>query len=309
MLEPFQYIEHHRFKSERKKGFLGTLITHLVVLLILLISGFSMPPPPEVDNGIMVNFGTDETGSGLIEPSPPQSTEEVAQVAIPDQSQADKATKPATKEVPVLTQNYEKDAPSVSKKPDPEAEKKKKEQIENEKIRREELKAARNIKAAEDAEKKRVADEQKRISDITNRTKNALAGSKNSGTNSTSEGITGGAGNQGDPNGSVDSKVRGVGSGTGTSGNGISYDLKGREPAMIPDPKYEYQEEGKVVVEISVDRDGIVTMATPGVKGSSTLDDYLLRVAKEAALKARFTVNKDAPPVQKGTITFIFKLK
>lgn len=308
MLEPFQYKEHHRFEPEHGKGIAGTLILHLAVLVILLISGFSMPPPLVVDNGIMVNFGTDETGSGLIEPSPPQSTEEAAQVQIPDQSQADKSAKPATKEAPVLTQNYEKDAPSV-KTVDPEAEKKKKEQIEINQIKREELDAARIKKAADDAEKKRVADEQKRISDITNRTKNALAGSKNSGTNSTSEGITGGAGNQGDPNGSVDSKVRGVGSGTGTSGNGISYDLKGREPAMIPDPKYEYQGEGKVVVEISVDREGKVTIATPGVKGSSTLDDYLLSVAKEAALKARFTVNRDAPPVQKGTITFIFKLK
>jgi colicin import membrane protein len=309
VLEPFQYTEHHRFESERKKGLAGTLITHLVVLVILLISGFSMPQPQEIDKGILVNFGTDETGSGLIEPSPPQSSEEAAQVQIPEQSPADKDTKSATKEAPVLTQNYEKDAPSVTKKPDPEAEKKKKEQIENAKIRREELEAARIKKAAEDAENKRVADEQKRISDITNRTKNAFAGAKNTGTNSTSEGIAGGAGNQGDPNGSVNSKVRGVGSGTGTSGNGISYDLKGRVPAMIQIPTYEYQGEGNVVVEISVDREGIVKMATPGVKGSTTLDDYLLRVAKEAALKARFTINRDAPPVQKGTITFIFKLK
>ena len=53
-----------------------------------------------------------------------------------------------------------------------------------------------------------------------NRTKNALANSKNAGTSSTGEGIAGGPGNQGDPNGSVNSKVRGAGSGLGDKGSG-----------------------------------------------------------------------------------------
>jgi len=80
----------------------------------------------------------------------------------------------------------------------------------------------------------------------------ALANSKNSGTNSTSEGITGGSGNQGVPTGSVDSNVHGPGGGTGNSG--ISYDLQGRGFRLLPNPRYEYQGEGKVVVEVSVDR-------------------------------------------------------
>jgi hypothetical protein len=45
------------------------------------------------------------------------------------------------------------------------------------------------------------------------------------------------------------------------------------------------------------------------MKGSTILDDYLLRVAKEAALEAHFDAKPDAPVVQKGTITYIFKLK
>jgi TonB family protein len=147
------------------------------------------------------------------------------------------------------------------------------------------------------------------MSDIQNRTKNALANSKNTGTSSTGEGITGGPGNQGDPNGSVDSKVRGKGSGTGNSGNGISYDLGGRGFQNLPNPKYNYQGEGKVVVEVIVDRAGNVTLANPGVKGSTTLDEYLLSEAKEAALKTKFDPKPDAPVVQKGTITYNFKLK
>ena len=140
-----------------------------------------------------------------------------------------------------------------------------------------------------------------------NRTKNALANSKNAGTTSTGEGVAGGAGNQGDPRGSVDSKVRGEGSGLGTSG--ISYDLGGRGFQALPPPKYDYQGEGRVAVEVSVDRSGKVTQAIPGVKGSTTLDEYLLRVAREAALKARFDAKADAPVVQKGTIYYNFVLK
>lgn len=140
-----------------------------------------------------------------------------------------------------------------------------------------------------------------------NRTKNALANSKNAGTTSTGEGVTGGAGNQGVPKGSVDSKVRGDGGGTGDKG--VSYNLQGRGFQKLPSPKYDYQGEGIVVVEVSVDRLGKVTQAIPGKSGSTVLDEYLLKVAKDAALEARFEAKPDAPAVQKGTITYNFKLK
>jgi hypothetical protein len=63
------------------------------------------------------------------------------------------------------------------------------------------------------------------------------------------------------------------------------------------------------MVEISVDRSGIVIQAIPGTKGSTTLDEYLLKVARDAALKARFDPKSDAPAVQKGTITYNFILR
>ncbi len=77
----------------------------------------------------------------------------------------------------------------------------------------------------------------------------------------------------------------------------------------MPHPKYDSQKEGKVVVEVYVDRDGKVVQANPGTQGSTEIDESLLKVAKEAALGARFEVKKDAPARQRGTITYIFKLK
>ena len=287
-----------RLPSEKKKGILGSTLIHVVLIALLIFVAFKAPKPPELEEGILVNFGTDETGLGLIEPSPPPAQEET--------SPAQAVTNPEVqKEEPILTQNNE-EAPEV-KKVDPEAEKKRLEKLEADKKLREQLEAERKKREAEEIEKRRIEAEQKRQSDIMNRTREALANSKNAGTKSTGEGVAGGAGNQGVPTGSVDSKTRGDGSGQGTKG--ISYALEGRGFQLLPPPVYDYQGEGRVVVEVSVDRAGKVTQAVPGFRGSTTLDEYLLRVAKEAALKARFDPKPDAPVIQKGTITYNFILK
>jgi colicin import membrane protein len=284
--------------SEKKKGIIGTSVLHIVLLIVLVFAAFTPPKPPEFEEGILVNFGTDETGLGMIEPSPPPVQEE----ASPPPPAA--ATN-VQKEEPLLTQNNE-EAPEV-KKVDPAAEKKRLEKLEAEKKLNEQLEIERKKKEAEELERKRIEAEQKRQADIMNKTRDALANSKNAGTSSKSEGDAGGAGNQGVQTGSVDSKNRGDGSGLGNQG--ISYDLQGRGFQSLPTPKYDYQGEGRVVVEVSVDRSGKVIQATPGTKGSTTLDEYLLKVARDAALKARFDPKSDAPAVQKGTITYNFILR
>jgi len=269
-----------------------------VLLALLIFVAFTAPEPPEYEEGILVNFGTDETGSGLIEPSPAAVQEETSP-PLPN------VASDVQPEEPILTQNIE-EAPVV-KKVDPEAEKKRLEKLEADRKLREQIEVERKRKEQEEIERKRIEEEQKRQADIMNRTKNAIENSRNAGTKTTGEGETGGAGNQGVQTGSVDSKVRGDGSGQGDKG--ISYDLQGRGFQSLPAPKYDYQGEGRVVVEVSVDRSGKVIQAIPGTKGSTTLDEYLLKVAKDAALLARFEAKPDAPAIQKGTITYNFILK
>lgn len=297
-MQPHPNSDIHTFPSERGKGIAGTAIIHLILLLLLIIVSFSVPPPPETEEGILVNFGTDETGSGMIEPSQPAVQEETSPPPPSD------ATIKSVEE-PLITQNDE-EAPEV-KKVDPDAEKKRLEKVESERKLREQLESERIKKEQEETERKRIEAEQKRQADIMNRTKNALANSKNAGTSTTGEGNTGGAGNQGVPSGDVNSKVRGDGGGLGDKG--ISYNLQGRGFQALPQPKYDYQGEGRVVVEVSVDRSGKVTQAVPGIKGSTTLDEYLLKVAKDAAMGARFEAKQDAPVIQKGSITYNFILK
>lgn len=297
-MQPHPNNDLRRIPSERNKGIIGTSIIHIVLLILLIVVAFTPPKPPETEEGILVNFGTDETGLGMIEPSPPPVQEEAS---VPQPKTAPKVQT----EEPLLTQNNE-EAPVV-KKVDPEAEKRRLEKIEADRKVKEQLEAERKKKIAEEAERKRIEAEQKRQADIMNKTRDALASSKNAGTASRSEGVAGGQGNQGVPTGSVDSKNRGDGSGLGNQG--ISYDLQGRRVQSLPTPKYDYQEQGRVVVEVSVDRSGKVIQAIPGYKGSNILDEYFLRVAKEAALKAQFDSKPDAPAVQKGTITYNFILR
>lgn len=106
-----------------------------------------------------------------------------------------------------------------------------------------------------------------------------------------------------------DSEVNATDQGNRINDTGTFYDLAGRRILSLPTPRYDSLITGIVVVGITVDRDGRVTDASPGIKGSTTLDGYLLRVSMEAALQARFEPKPDAPIVQKGTITYNFMLK
>jgi TonB family protein len=95
----------------------------------------------------------------------------------------------------------------------------------------------------------------------------------------------------------------------GLGGEGIGFDLTGRSPVHLPKPAFNVQKEGIVVVEITVDRSGRVISATPGVKGSTLVDNTLYASAKKAALESRFNVNNSSPERQIGKITYHFKLQ
>ena len=76
----------------------------------------------------------------------------------------------------------------------------------------------------------------------------------------------------------------------------------------MPKPDFNNQAEGKVVVEITVDKNGKVINAIPGKKGTTTMDEDLWDAAKRAALQSKFDKKPDAT-VQKGTISYHFVLQ
>ena len=76
----------------------------------------------------------------------------------------------------------------------------------------------------------------------------------------------------------------------------------------LPRPSYAVQKDGIVVVEIWVDNYGNVQKAVAGAEGTTVTDKTLWQAARKAALGAHFNLSSEAPALQKGTITYIFKL-
>ena len=86
--------------------------------------------------------------------------------------------------------------------------------------------------------------------------------------------------------------------------------LKGRTlNGSLPRPSYPVQANGTVVVKIWVDNYGIVQKAIAGAEGTTVTDKDLWNAARKAAMGASFNMSADAPAMQEGTITYIFKLK
>jgi TonB family protein len=267
---------------------LRTSVVCTIVLVILLLVHLSTPIPPYPEGGggpgmgLEVNLGFSADGQGDIQLANP--------IEMPKFHEPAK-TENETEKI-LTSEDQESEAIKETEKP----------------VVKKETKAVEINK-----QKETVANKTPEIN------KNALYQQKK-GTN---EGVTGKPGDQGNPNGVAGSNIysgsgqgtgggTGGGSGTGIGtgiGAGISANLDGRSSLTLPQPEFNNQKEGKVVVQVTVDRSGKVTNAIPGVKGSTTLDSYLLGVAKAAAVSSRFNSKEDAPMFQTGTITYVFRLK
>ena len=280
------------------------ITTILMAVLLFLIFNFGMQyldPPEEI--GIAVNFGTTEVGSGNIQPTEPIRAEaeevpveetEVEEVVEEVEETPEEESEPEVAEEKVVTQESEesiriKQAEIVKKKAEA-AEKKKQQEVE----RRENARkaAAEKLRKAQEAKRKQL---------------DALMGGVNNsdGTASGGEGDDNQAGDKGNPNG--DPNASGY-YGNGGGGSGGNYRLTNRKVLAKPKPTYDCNEEGRVVVSISVDKSGRVSSAQPGVKGTTNSASCLLRRAKEAALKTRFNSDSKAPTKQVGSIIYNFTL-
>lgn len=97
---------------------------------------------------------------------------------------------------------------------------------------------------------------------------------------------------------------------TGKSTSTPNAHVEGRSVnGSIAKPEYSVQEEGTVVVTIWVDNYGNVKKAVPGAAGTTVNNATLWAAARTAAMSTHFNMDSKAPALQKGTITYKFKLK
>lgn len=310
-------------------GIALTLLFHTA--LIVLLSVLALTATPIEEEGLLVNYGDSPTGSGATEPAPARQPEPAAEpqpaaAAEPEPS----APAPKAAGEKVDTQDFEEAAAlreakakaeadarakaeaDARAKAEAEAEAEARAKAKAEADARAKAKAEAEAKARAEAEAKARAEAAARAKAEAEARAKAQAqsaiskGFAGKGTGSSqSEGNTTGSGNQGSLTGSVDSKNRGVG-----VGGGNSFSLAGRSlVGALPKPSYNVQEEGVVVVEITVDKYGKVTGANVRMQGTTIQNTQLWEVAKQAALKARFNEKPDAAAIQKGTITYSFKLE
>ena len=294
---------------KKKSAVLTAIIMCLIVFLIFTFGMTYFDPPKEY--GIAVNFGTSNVGSGDVQPTEPlkaasseeeivEEVEEQQEVEEVQETPTETTSEPAPSEQ-VVTQDSEE---TIRIKKEKEA--KRKAEAAERKIRDAERKKKleaermeRKRKAA--AEKKRKAQEAKR------RKLDAMMGGLNNsnGTATGGEGNDNQAGDKGKPNG--DPNASGY-YGNGGGGSGGNYRLGNRKALAKPKPTYDCNEEGRVVVSISVNKSGRVISARAGIKGTTNSAPCLLKRAKQAALKTKFNSDSKAPSKQVGSIIYNFSL-
>jgi colicin import membrane protein len=306
--------------SKHKEGLVTTILVHLILIFIFFKVGLFTPVPVLQDRGVLLDFGMTDEGMGETEPTPKESAPAKPYEGVPISKPVTKTksqVKQPVNEEHIETQDFEESA----------AIKEAKKNLENQK-RQENLKrdSLQRINEERIAEQNRVAEirrqdsikeaaKQASINQINSRAKNAFGVSgKGTDPNSTGQGTGYKPGNQGSPDGVAnggDGSGTGQGSGNGNGngrGTGVSSSLKGRTARGLPKPSYPGNEEGVVVVEVTVDKSGRVTKAVAGVMGTKTLNAGLLEAARKAALMATFNENSNAPELQTGTITYHFVL-
>ena len=256
-----------------------TVTLHVIILLLLFYVGLSYLDPP-IENGIAVNFGTSETGSGNIQPKEKIKSESIKTTPETKESPQTNNDDPVIEDE-VITQNNE-EAPVVKKE--------------------------EKMKSTEKNEKKEIKKEPEPTPDksTTDALSSLINGPKIDGKKEEGEGDDKESGDKGDPNGDPNAKnYYGVGKGLDGDGN---YLLGGRKALNKEKYLQDCNEAGTVVVSIEVDRNGKVINARPGVKGTTNNSPCLLEPAKRAALATRFNQDDKAPSKQIGKIIYRFSL-
>ncbi len=88
----------------------------------------------------------------------------------------------------------------------------------------------------------------------------------------------------------------------------VEYSLPNRTARPIFKPDCSLDKSGVIVVQITVDKNGNVTEALPGIKGTTISNEECWEEAKNISLKAKFNKDEDAPAFQQGTISYKFIL-
>jgi hypothetical protein len=274
------------FEREKNlKALVITLLFCLILFLFFFLTRWSLPtiPPPIADEGIEVNLGNSETGLGNVAP---QASGEPA---------AEQSNTPAPSSQPNAQEN------NVDERGD-------------EAINSTPVKAVvpvvKPVAPVVKAPAKPVVNPTPKVPTpkavFAGGTKNNTGGNKSDSYNGLkNQGIAGGTGDQGHPNGNPNSDSYNGNSSSGNGGIRIKSGLTGRNIAKLPSFQDDFNENAKVAVDIKVDANGKVTSATVNPKGTTTTNPNNRQIAIKKAYQIKFNNGSEE---QTGTIVFDLKV-
>lgn len=290
-------------KKTKITGWIGTLVLHTVLLILLWLIAIRQPKAQE-EGGVPVMLGNMEMAQGNADPYTLTDVDVLDEPQLPTEQTIPEPVPTPPVKTEMITQEEEPTV-AVPKKETPKPTPKK-ETVKKEKPKKEPVKPKEKTEAEKRAEAERLAAEKKAAEEkaAVEAAAKRIAGALGKGTQAGSKGTSSkGEGLQGSPTGNA-----AEGKSTGVGGYG-TFDLNGRSlgPGGLPMPVYNVQDEGRVVVTITVNPAGQV-IHTSINKRTNTANAALRKAAEDAARKARFNTVSGVNN-QTGTITYYFKLK
>ncbi|MDI9310564.1 MAG: hypothetical protein QM535_10140 [Limnohabitans sp.] len=296
--------------SDKKRSLIVTIYTYCALLLILLTIRF-WPPASTKDlamlagggggGGVTINFGNSDFGSGKDFQSEELDVKTVKTVASQTEPDED-----------IISEDSDAaDAVAIPKKNTPVKVEKPKVKIDPKPVIESKPKVSKNTNDALSSilgGSKKGGDGDDAHSGNKGKTNGSLGSNDYYGSGGSGGGKGGGNGT-GNGTGVGNGSGSGSGGGTGSgSGGGSGYSLGNRKALSKPQPNYTCNEEGKVVVEVTVDKNGNTISANPGIKGTTNTASCLLQQAKIAAMNTKWQSSADAPERQVGKIVYMFSL-
>ena len=270
-------IDSHIYAS------VGTVVCLLLVLLLLFKLSMTAPILEE-DEGIVVTFGMAEDGGGMPDATPVDAITQAEQVpapAVPEKPSNNDLMVQDDEESLVLAKQREEDA--------------RRKAAEEELIRKRREAEAR-AEAERVAKEKALAEQRAKEQEAIDKANQLAALFGQAGTTE---------GGNGDNASASSSGVKGnpVGKGFGES-NGATWRLAGRNIKSLPKPSDNFNQQGRVIVNIRVDKQGNVISATVA-DGTTISDRPTQQLALTAARQAKFT---EGDSEQIGSIIYNFKI-
>ncbi len=282
-------------KNIRALGFTVAVCSALALFLFLVSWTLPQVQAPSTDEGIEVNLGNSDQGSGDIAPAiPGEASATPATTFDPPPSEKSAA---AEETKPVEEKNNDADATPIHTPDKP-------------------VNKPDHKKTETSVAHKRQKAVVPNPTPVPPRPKAVYAGGRSSthgGNNADSyngarnQGIAGGHGDQGKPNGNPNSDSYTGNGGTGKSGVQIRSGLQGRRVTRFPSFEDDFNENAKVAVDVVVDKNGNVTSAVVNPRGTTTTSSSIRSIALRKAAQLKF--NTGSTDQQTGTIVFDFKLR